>query len=54
LPGDVYYLTTLPVQLELSDVAMIAVAAIVICFLATLYPAGQAARLDPVDAIRYG
>lgn len=54
LPGDVYYLTTLPVQLEMSDVAMIAVSAIVICFLATLYPAGQAARLDPVDAIRYG
>ncbi len=54
LPGDVYYLTTLPVQLETLDVVMIAVAAIIICFLATLYPAGQAARLDPVDAIRYG
>lgn len=54
LPGDVYYITTLPVRLEVLDVVMIAVAAIVICFLATLYPAGQAAKLDPVDAIRYG
>jgi len=54
LPGDVYYITTLPVRLEVLDVVMIAVAAIAICFLATLYPAGQAAKLDPVDAIRYG
>ena len=54
LPGDVYYITTLPVRLEVLDVVMIAVAAIVICFLATLYPASQAAKLDPVDAIRYG
>ncbi|MEA3232891.1 MAG: FtsX-like permease family protein, partial [Thermodesulfobacteriota bacterium] len=54
LPGDVYYITTLPVRLEMLDVVMIAVATIFICFLATLYPAGQAAKLDPVDAIRYG
>ncbi len=54
LPGDVYYITTLPVRLEILDVTMIAAAALVICFLATLYPANQAAKLDPVDAIRYG
>ena len=54
LPGDVYYLTTLPVKLQLRDVSLIAVAALVICFLATLYPARQAAKLDPVEAIRYG
>jgi lipoprotein-releasing system permease protein len=54
LPGDVYYLTTLPVKLDLLDVLIIATAAIVICFLATLYPAGQASKLDPVEAIRYG
>ncbi len=54
LPGDVYYITTLPVRLEMLDVVMIAAATIFICFLATLYPAGQAAKLDPVDAIRYG
>ncbi len=54
LPGDVYYITTLPVRLETLDVVLIAAAAMVICFLATLYPARQAARLDPVEAIRYG
>jgi lipoprotein-releasing system permease protein len=54
LPGDVYYLTTLPVKLDLMDVLIIASAAIIICFLATLYPAGQASKLDPVEAIRYG
>jgi lipoprotein-releasing system permease protein len=54
LPGDVYYITTLPVVLKVVDVAVIAVSALAICFLATLYPAWQASRLDPVEAIRYG
>ena len=54
LPGNIYYFTTLPVQLQAADVFSIALAAIGICFLATLYPARQAARLNPVDAIRYG
>lgn len=54
LPGNIYYFTTLPVQLQAIDVLTIALAAMGICFLATLYPAKQAARLNPVDAIRYG
>ena len=54
LPGNIYYFTTLPVQLQFLDVLTIALAAMGICFLATLYPAKQAARLNPVDAIRYG
>ncbi len=54
LPGNIYYFTTLPVQLQFFDVLTIALAAMGICFLATLYPAKQAARLNPVDAIRYG
>jgi lipoprotein-releasing system permease protein len=55
LAGDIYYFTTkLPVKLELFNVAAIVVAALVICFLATLYPSRQAAKLDPVEAIRYG
>ncbi|MBW2513650.1 MAG: lipoprotein-releasing system transmembrane subunit LolC, partial [Deltaproteobacteria bacterium] len=52
--GDVYYLTTLPVKLDIMDVIVIALSALVICFLATLYPASQASKLDPVEAIRYG
>lgn len=54
LPGDVYYFTSLPVQLELFDILSIIGAALVICFLSTLYPAHKASRLNPVEAIRYG
>lgn len=54
LPGDVYYITTLPVRLVAFDVLLIASAALVICFLATLYPAHQASKLNPVEAIRHG
>lgn len=54
LPGDVYYITALPVNLRLIDVLLVATSALAICFLATLYPARQAARLNPVEAIRYG
>ena len=53
LPGDVYYFTTLPVQLEVLDAVLITCAALVICFFATLYPARQASKLNPVEAIRY-
>ena len=54
LDPDVYYITTLPVDLKVLDVVLIASAAMVICFLATLYPAHQASKVDPVEAIRYG
>ncbi len=54
LPGDVYYFTTLPVQVQFLDIAMIVAAAMAICFLATLYPARKASRLNPVEALRYG
>jgi len=55
LTGDIYYFTTnLPVRLELLDVLLIVSAALAICFAATLYPAQQASKLDPVEAIRYG
>lgn len=54
LPGDVYYFTSLPVQLEGLDILAIIAAALIICFLATLYPAHKASKLNPVEAIRYG
>ena len=54
LSSDVYYITTLPVQLEWLDVSIIAVAALTICYLATIYPASQASKVNPVEAIRYG
>jgi lipoprotein-releasing system permease protein len=53
LPRDVYYIATLPVKVESLDLLMIIGAAMIISFVATLYPSWQAARLDPVEAIRY-
>ena len=53
LPRDVYYISTLPVQIQGLDLVFIIGAAMAISFLATLYPSWQAARLDPVEAIRY-
>ena len=50
---EFYYLETLPVRMEASDVFLIVLAAVVISFLATLYPSWSASRLDPVDALRY-
>jgi lipoprotein-releasing system permease protein len=54
LPADVYYITTLPVNLKLVDVLRIAASALLICLAATLYPARQAAAINPVEAIRHG
>ncbi|MDY6953363.1 MAG: lipoprotein-releasing ABC transporter permease subunit, partial [Thermodesulfobacteriota bacterium] len=52
LPSDVYYISTLPVRVEVLDVVLIALSAVAISFLATLYPSYQASRLDPAAAIR--
>lgn len=53
LPSDVYYLDHLPVKLELLDLGLIGVAALVLCFAATIYPARQAARVQPAEVLRY-
>jgi lipoprotein-releasing system permease protein len=53
LPPDIYYITTLPVSVEILDVVLVTVAAIVISFLATIYPSWHASRLNPVEALRY-
>jgi|UniRef100_A0A7V6A4D5 lipoprotein-releasing system permease protein len=53
LPRDVYLISTLPVKIQAPDLAAIVCAALLISFLATLYPSWQASRLDPVEAIRY-
>jgi len=53
LPTDVYYISTLPVQMSWFDFIIISVSAVGICFLATLYPARKAANLPPVEGLRY-
>ena len=53
LPSDIYFINALPVEMKLFDFIFIMGAAILLCFLATLFPAKQAANLDPVEAIRY-
>ncbi len=52
-PQDVYYLDELPSQIQWFDSFLIVVFSILICFLASLYPAWRASRLDPVDGLRY-
>ncbi len=53
LPGDVYFIDTLPIQVQMGDVFAVLFAVLIIILLATIYPAWSAARLDPVEAIRY-
>ena len=53
LPSDVYYITTLPVRVEFWDVCLVSLSAVVISFLATIYPSWHASKLNPVEAIRY-
>lgn len=53
IPGDIYFVSHLPVRSDPADVVTILVATILISFVATIYPALQAARLTPVEAIRH-
>jgi len=53
LPADVYYITTLPVQMEWMDTFLISLAALFISFIATIFPSRQAATVNPVESLRY-
>ena len=53
LPGDVYYLSELPSKVNYSDVVVIVIGTLTICFLSTIYPALRASKLDPAEALRY-
>ena len=53
MPGDVYYVTQIPSELESADVVTIAIAAFILTSLATLYPARRAALVNPAAALRY-
>jgi lipoprotein-releasing system permease protein len=52
-PKDVYFIDKLPAQINPLDVCLIVLTAMGVSFLATLYPAWNASKLDPVVALRY-
>jgi len=53
LPSDIYYISHLPVKIKGLDVLLVSLSAVIISFLATLYPSWQAAKLNPSEALRY-
>ncbi|MDP2523772.1 lipoprotein-releasing ABC transporter permease subunit [Neptunomonas phycophila] len=53
LSADVYFISYLPSQLNMSDVVLITASAMSISFLATLYPAWRASKTQPAEALRY-
>lgn len=53
LPADVYYLSRLPVKMKLVDFVIVSISAIAISFLSTIYPSYYAAKLNPVEPLRY-
>jgi lipoprotein-releasing system permease protein len=53
IPGDVYQVPYLPFRVLPWDLALVVLGAVIVCFVATLYPSRQAARLDPAQALRY-
>lgn len=53
LNADVYFIDYLPSQLQAEDVLLVCSAALILSFLATLYPAWRAARTQPAEALRY-
>jgi len=49
----VYFMSDLPAQVQLADVAKISGVALVLCMIATTYPAWRASRLAPAEALRH-
>ena len=53
LPPEIYFIDSLPVIVDVKDVLVVGILAIVISFIATIYPARRAAKLYPVEILRY-
>jgi lipoprotein-releasing system permease protein len=54
IPTDVYNISYIPFRIDTDDFLVVIASALLICFLATIYPSRQAAKLDPAEALRFG
>ncbi len=54
LPSDIYYITRVPVNINVYDLFWTAIVSFVLCIIAAIYPAYRASKINPIDAIRYG
>lgn len=52
MPADVYQISHLPFRVQALDVLTVVVASVLVCLAATIYPARQASRIDPAEALR--
>ncbi|EKS38187.1 MAG: lipoprotein-releasing ABC transporter permease subunit [Bradyrhizobiaceae bacterium] len=50
---ELYFLSKLPAEVDVGETAAVVIMALTLSFLATLYPSWRAARLDPIEALRY-
>ncbi len=53
LPGDVYFVEQIPVIIQLSGFAIVGISALFMTLISTLLPSSEAARLKPIEIIRY-
>ncbi len=54
LPQDIYYITKVPVKVEIMDILLVSILTLGLTIISAWYPAKKASEIDPVDAIRYG
>ena len=53
LPSSVYYITDLPVRMTVDEFIVIGVSALLLSFIATIYPSYKASKIDPAEGVRY-